>query len=219
MPLDKWLWRFILAAIVLAGVLACRTTDMFVAQKASATSTRTPRATFTAMPSPTLTPVPIPTNPPPPPTTAPTRRPTARPTPRPPTAPPPPAATAPPPPTAFPWTYHANPAGCAHAGNTYIKGSVYASSDPSSGKVPGQPMALGGADGSSVWVTVKTDDGGEYTFTLSAPGGGAKVGTFYVWVIDSNGNRISEIGGPIVTNNLGPDAPGTCWNGWVDFWK
>jgi hypothetical protein len=59
---------------------------------------------------------------------------------------------------------------------------------------------------------------GTYSFTLSSDGSPPFKGTIYVWLIDASGKRISDMGGPIVTNGLGPDAGG-CWHGWVDFWR
>jgi hypothetical protein len=76
---------------------------------------------------------------------------------------------------------------------------------------------MGGADGTTVYDKVRTDDNGEYTFILQT--GGARKGTYYVWVMDGSGKRISEVGGPITVNGLGPDTPGACWAGSVDFWK
>jgi hypothetical protein len=67
-----------------------------------------------------------------------------------------------------------------HAGNTYIKGTVYESMDPSAGVTPGVRVALGGADGVNIWEQVKTDEYGQYTFTLSSPGQPGRTGTWYV---------------------------------------
>ena len=95
MQLKHWGARLALGALLFAGALACRTTDVFVAQ-ATIVPTRTVRPTFTPLPPPTRTPPPTATVPPSP-TPTPTRRPTTRPTPRPPTpVPPPPQATQPP---------------------------------------------------------------------------------------------------------------------------
>ncbi len=215
--------RLVLGVLLIAGALACRAADTFIAQ-ATTTPTRTPRPTFT--PYPTVTDTPEPTLAPPPtavPPTAtrrPTARPTARPSPRPPTAPPPPPVqvqpTQPPPPPVQ-YTYQANPASCVHSGDTYIKGAVYDNRDDPNSKTPGIRVALGPADGNTVWADVKTDDMGEYTFIIQT--GSAKKGTYYVWVLDASGKRISQIGGPINVNGLGPDAPGACWAGSVDFFK
>ncbi len=223
MLLNKWWARLTLALLVFATVLACRTSDVFIAQQPTNTPTRTPRPTFTPLPKSTDTPVPTVPPPPPPtavPTTAPTKKPTPRPpTPKPPTAVPPPVVqpTSPPPAPKFP--YAANPATCVHAGNQYIKGKVYDSSDPSANGVPGLKVAMGGADGSNPYVTIKNEDDGFYTFTLTTAGSGAQAGTYYIWLMDGNGNRISDVGGPIKMNPVGPDAAGTCWAGSVDFWK
>lgn len=225
MHLKKWGLRLVLGALIFAGALACRTSDIFVAQ-VTVTPTRTPRPTFTPIPKATDTTVPTSTSlPPPPPTIAAsataTKRPTLRPaTPRPPTPIPQVVAPPPPPPPAAKFQYAANPPTCAHAGNQYIKGRVYDSSDSSANGVSGLMMALGGAGGTDPWVTTRNEDDGFYTFTLAAPGSPAKpAGTYYIWIQDGSGKRISDVGGPININPLGPDAAGTCWAGSVDFWK
>lgn len=224
MHVKHWGARVALTVVFFAGALACRTSDVLnvaIARTATPTQTRTVRPTFTPIP-PTATPVP-PTQPPPPPTATvrPTLRPTARPTARPqPTAPPAPPPAPPPGPTSSPYLYHVNPPGCEHSGITHIKAKVYGDkNDPNSG-VEGIKVALGGADGANQYVpAVTTTWDGTYTFILSDTGQPGRTGTWYVWLIDSSGKRISDVGGPINTNNLGPDAPGTCWHGWVDFWK
>ncbi len=78
---------------------------------------------------------------------------------------------------------------------------------------------MGGADGANAYVVIKNEDDGFYTFTLTTAGAGAQAGTYYIWLLDGSGNRISDVGGPIKMNPVGPDAPGACWAGSVDFWK
>jgi hypothetical protein len=223
----RWV-QLIFGAVLFAGVLACQTSDMFfVAQQATATPTRTPRPTFTPFPTVTLTPEPLPTQPPPPPaaTRTPTKRPTARPATRVPTkppAPPPPAPVVqpPPPPPAPKFAYGVNAPWCEHSGGSYIKGKVYDSTSSDANGVGGILVALGDSTGTNPWVgPIPAFDDGYYSFTLTPDGGGAKVGTFYVWLVDGNKNRISDMGGPIVINGLGPDAPGSCWAGGADFWR
>ncbi len=100
-----------------------------------------------------------------------------------------------------------------------MKGKVYDSSDSSAGGVAGIKVALGGGGGTDPWVVVQSFDDGVYSFTLTTDGQGAKPGTYHLWLMNSNGNRISDIGGPINVNGLGPDAAGSCWAGGVDFWR
>ncbi len=218
MQLKHWGVRLLLGAVLFGGALGCQITDRLVAQlQPTPTFTRTPRPTFTPVPSPTFTPIPpSPTIPPP---TA-TRTATARPAPtRTPTRPPAPTAvpqpTVPPPPQ---FEYAATNISCTHAGNQYIKGRVYASQNPDAGGVAGIRVGLGDATGTNAWVTIRSEDDGFYTFTLSTPGQPANAGTYYVWLMDGTGKRISDIGGPIRMNPVGPDAPGTCWAGVVDFY-
>jgi len=219
MQFRHWGIRLALGFVFCVSALGCHLTDTFVAQATiTPTRTRTVKPTFTPIP-PTSTPVP------PSPTAlpSPTLKPTVRPTPRPPTKPPPTKPPAPPPPsgpTASPYEWHVNPPGCEHSGLTYIKGAIYSNKNDPGSRTSGVRVALGAADGANQYVPpVTSDDNGEYTFILSDPGTPGRVGTWYVWIIDSNGRRISDIGGPMNTNNLAPDAPGTCWHGWVDFWK
>ena len=211
----KWGTRFVIVAMIFVAVLACRTADVFIAQ-ATLTPTRTPRPTYTPLPPPTDTPAPTDT-PTPEPTATATRRPTARPpTPRPPT--PVPQPTAPPAPTASPFEFHVNAPTCSHAGNTYIKGTVYLDKNDPNSRYAGAIVALGPPNGSTIYVTVQSDDYGQYTFTLGGPGE-AHPGTWGVWLVDPSMNRKSDIGGPIVTNDLPADDPNSCWAGGVDFWK
>lgn len=230
MSLQHWRARFLLAALVIAGALACRTEDILNVAQSAATPTRTPRPTFTPLATPTDIPTVLPTNPPATavpvvsaptkaPTKKPTVKPTAKPTSKPPTAPPVVATQPPQPPTQppFQWTYHATTPGCEHSGQAFIKGAVYNDKNDVNSKTPGMPVSMGPQDGTTAWANVKTDDNGEFTFMLNAKG--AAPGTYWVWVTDSKGSRISEVGGPIVMNNLGPDDPRTCWHATIDFYK
>lgn len=218
MQMKSWGIRLTLGFVLVIGALGCQLTDTFLAQApATPTRTRTVRPTFTRVPP---TPTPVPPSPTPPPTatrvppTA-TRRPATKP---PPTVPPAPQSQPQLPPQPQ-FAYGTANVGCTHAGNQYIKGRVYESQDPSAGGVPGITVALGDSTGTNPWVTVKTEWDGFYTFTLSTPGGpGTARGAHYVWLIEG-GRRVSDIGGPINMNPVGPDVPGTCWAGVVDFYR
>ncbi|MBI5304362.1 MAG: hypothetical protein HY868_19670 [Chloroflexi bacterium] len=220
MNLKHWGGRLLLGCILVLAALACQSADILVTQlQPTATPTRTVRPTFTPIP-PTATLVPP--SPTPPPTIAPTptRTPTRRPTARPPTAVPPPPVVVQPTAVVSKMPYAANPASCTHSGGQYIKGKVYDSSDPSAYGVSGLKVALGGGGGTDPWIVINNFDDGVYSFTLAGDAGPYKpAGTYYVWVMDSNGNRISDVGGPININPLPPDAAGTCWAGSVDFWR
>ncbi len=223
MQLKNQMARIAVGAIFVFGVLACQITDQFIAQAPTPTRTRTPRPTFTPIPLPTETFTPVPTEPPPPtnppaPTRTATRRPAPAPTKRPPTAippPQPPQATQPPKPT---YQYSVASYRCEHSGGSWLKGHVYSDKNDPNSSVPGVKVAFGGAGG-DVYGTTKADDNGDFAFTLTADGGGAKIGTFYLWITDDSGNRISDMAGPIQINGLGPDAPNTCWAGWAFFTK
>ncbi|MBI5033284.1 MAG: hypothetical protein HZB51_22420 [Chloroflexi bacterium] len=206
--------------LLVIGTLACDVTtvvDQFIAQ-ATATATKTPRPTFTPLATITNTPAPTNTATRVPPTEAPTKAPTARPpTARPATAAPKPTAVKLAP-TVSAYEFHANPPTCTHSGKTFIKGTVYLDKNDPSQRYVGAIVALGSPDGSIIYVDpVKTNDYGEYTFILSDEG--SRPGTWGVWLVDPAHKRKSDVGGPITTNNLGPDNPSACWAAGVDFWK
>lgn len=204
--------RPVLAVMLFAAALACRSADTFVAQ-ATVVPTRTPRPTFTPIPTATDTPVPTKTATPAPTATA-TKRP---PTPRPPT--PKPQPTAPPQPTVSPYEFHVNPPfPCTHSGLTFLKGTVYLDKNDPNSKYVGAIVALGPPDGSTIYTKMQTDIYGEYSFILSDPGQ-PHPGTWGLWLVDPSEHRKSDIGGPIVTNSLGADDPNSCWTSGVDFWK
>ncbi len=211
----KWAMVFAFAAVLFVMVLACRTVDMFVAQ-ATLTPTRTLRPTYMPLPSPTDTPAPTDTATPEPTGTA-TRKPTVKPTSKPPT--PKPQPTAPPAPTVSPFEFHANaPLPCTHSGLAYLKGTIYLNKNDPNSRYANAIVALGPPDGSTIYTTVQSDGNGEYTFVLGG-NGEAKPGTWGIWLVDPSMKRKSDIGGPIVTNDLPADNPNSCWAGGVDFWK
>jgi len=195
---------------------------------ATPTPTRTP--TFTPLPTYTPTPIltPSPTNTrvvptattrptstptftpaPPTPTFTPTLPPTATPVPATPTSTP----TFTPSPTPTPaFDYRTANVGCYHSGQKFIEGTVWEGGAPKNGvtvRLSWAPDAPGAAD--YVTGTDATRPGMYFHFR---PLG--ETGTFYVWVVDATGKRISDIG-MIQFNNEGPDSPTACWRGVVDF--
>ena len=212
MQFKHWEARLALGALLFAGALACRTTDVFVAE-ATDVPTRTPRPTFTPLPSPTDTPEPTATFPPSP-TPVPTRRPTARPTPRPPTPKPPPPPVAQP--TTPQFRYKSANVSCLHSGQSFIQGTVY---DKAGNHVNGVTVVMSGDSAGSVdSIADKQDSGvandGMYSMIVNAFGAspGQKR---WVWVLEG-GQRASDIA-EIDFNNLPDTNPATCWNGVVDF--
>lgn len=210
--------RLALAAVLFVGALACNPVNLFIAQ-ATVTPTRTPRPTFTPLPKATDTPPPTATALPLP-TTAPTQKPpTLKPaTPRQPTATRAVQPTAPPQPTVSAFEFHATLLECSHSGLTFLKGTVYNDKNDPNNRYAGAIVALGPPDGSTIYDVIKTDSYGEYTFVLSDPGQ-ARPGTWALWLVDPSHRRKSDIGGPIVTNNLPADNPSSCWAGGANFWK
>ncbi len=215
---NKWGVRLSIAAALMVGALACDVSDVLIAF-ATVTPTRTPRPTMTPIPTSTNTPVPTNTATRAPtlaPTKTATRRPTVKATARPPTATPKPSA---PQPTVSTMEFHANAPTCTHSGLTFIKGTVYLDRNDPSKRYFKAIVALGPPDASTVYEEpILTNENGEYTFVLSEQGK-ARPGSWGVWLVDPSWKRKSDIGGPIITNNLGPENPGACWAANVDFWK
>lgn len=213
MQLKHWGVRLVLGAVMFAGVLGCQITDRLVAQlQPTPTSTRTPRPTFTPVPSPTFTLIPpSPTVPPP---TA-TRTATARPAPtRTPTRPPVVIPTPVPQPTTPQFRYMSANKGCEHSGQTFIQGTIY---DKAGNRINGVKIAMsgGGPDG-EVAATRESGQDGDGFFSIIVNAYGASPGQKrWVWVVEG-GRRVSDV---VVFefNNLGPDTPGVCWRGFVDF--
>ncbi len=208
MQLKHWGARLALGALLFAGVLACRTADVFVAQ-ATTVPTRTPRATFTPLPLATDTPQPTaPSSPTPKPTLRPTARPATRP---PPTAVPKPVAqpTSPPAPQ---FRYKSANKGCEHSGQTFIQGTIYSGSSP----VNGVTVVMSGApDGGFADKKESGADGDGFYSMIVEAGGAAQGQKRWVWVVEGD-KRVSDIV-QFDFNNLPETNPATCWRGFVDF--
>lgn len=219
MQFNRWAAWLSLALLLFVGGLACETTDrvLSVAQANTATPTRTPtrRPTFTVVPTSTNTPIPPTNTPLPTATRTATRRPPTA-TPKPPT--PRPQATTPPQPTTPRYQYSAAGSGCEHSGSSWIKGSVYADkNDPNSG-MPGVKVVFGGSAGDAYAKPELTGGDGVFAFTLTADTDHrAAPGTYYVWIVDESGNRISEMAGPIRIEGGSSDS--SCWAGSAFFTK
>lgn len=164
----------------------------------SHTPTRTspPTDTPTATSTSTNTPTPLPSTP------TPTRRPTtATPTPSAPTA------TSPP-----PFYYRTANVGCYHSGDKFIEGMVYEGATPKNGVTVRLSSAPDGPNAADYLTGTDRARPGHYIHPREA----GDTGTYYVWIVDASGQRISEIG-MIQFNNEGPDSPTACGRGVVDF--
>lgn len=179
-------------------LLAPTPTNTRVVPPTTPTPTFTP--TFTpAPPTPTFTPMPpTPTSPPtatplpPTPTNTPTFTPIPTPTP--------------------PYEYRTANVGCYHSGDKFIEGTVWEGGAPNNEvtvRLSWEPDGPAAAD----YVTGTNADRPGMYFHFRATG---DTGTYYVWVVDASGKRISDIG-TIQFNNEGPDSPTACWRGVVDF--
>jgi hypothetical protein len=174
------------------------------AMPATWTPTPTDTATPTQTPTRTSTPTLTPTN-----TNTPTNTPlvTA-------TNTRPPRTNTPKPP---PFSYYISNFTCEHSGGTFIEGYVNSAQGPLSGI----RVSYGTSPGSNVLETRYTEGSegrlGHYTFVLRD--GGSRPGTWYVWIVDSNGRALSDPNaGRVVTNGIqNSDDPASCWRAEVDF--
>jgi hypothetical protein len=213
-----------LALGVLAIILACDlpTTNLIARNEPTALASRTPRPTFTPRSAetdtPTVTDTPAATS-----TVAPTDtpeatatlKPTVRPTTRPrPTALPPtqpPAPTQPPPPTANPYAWNFANMNCEHSGGVYIHVRAYTDANDPSSNIDGIRTRVSYApDGPAIDNDVVTTNG-DATHVLSPDNAPPKTGTWYAWIVDNSGTRISQLSPAIVTNGT------SCWQAYVNF--
>ena len=178
------------------------------------TWTPTPTNTSTPTSTPTATSVPVSATPPP----------THTAVPRPPTrTPPPPTATSssaavPPTPIPLPYSFRPVLQSCTHSGSAVIKGSVISGGGP----VVGARVRLAtGSDPASVQEeqVVKLDVTGSTTFAFGVPSPASGSFPWHVWVVDTNGNALSDPNFQITINNLPADNPDSCWLAVVDFVK
>jgi len=218
---------FLNAFIFVTLFLLLRQVYLTPPEVAVATPTPTKTPAFTPLPTDTPTPLlaatPTNTRVVPPATPTPTFTPTFTPAPPTPTSPPPTATPVPPTPTNTPtftptptptpaWDYHTANVGCYHSGDKFIEGTVYESGAPKNGvtvRLSWAPDAPGAAD----YVT-GTDPARSGYYLHPRPKG--ETGTYYLWVVDASGKRISDIG-MIQFNNEGSNSPTACWRGVVDF--
>ncbi len=228
MNVKRWAVLFALIAGLL-WLAGCGTQSNFLGKnEPTPTNTRRPRPTFTPRPVNTDTPAPtdtpavtdtaVPTDTSVPPTAKPVvKAPTAKP--KPPTQPP--APTAVPPPAATPtpaFPYHWVGQKCMHSGGVYIEVYVYTTypSDPLAGVKVRASYAPDAPPLGDVDLTTGDDGKAQYTLQTKLP---AKEGTYYAWVINSSGQRISPLSQPIVINNKGEDDPAACNLAQVAFSK
>ncbi len=184
------------------AVAAIRTLPPTWTPTATETSTPTATPTLTSTPTPT----PTPTNVPPPPPTATPPRPTRA-----------PAAVAP---TPMPLPYSFRPVleSCTHSGSAVIKGRVMSGGGP----VDGAHVRLAtSSDPASVQEeqVVKYDATGSTTFAFIVPPPESGSFPWHVWVVDSDGNALSDPNFQVSINSLPADDPDSCWLAMVDFVK
>lgn len=212
----------VLVALLCFALLACRVSDVFIAQGSTPT-TRTPtrpRPTFTlyaqVVEQETPTSPPPPTIPPPPPPRPPTARPPTR-VPTPARSPTP----APLPPTPDPYAgYYYKPVnkGCVTAGNTRIQGTVIENGGKKNGVRVRVSLSEGGDPVIDDFITgvdpadykhIDPSLQGQYRLGLFE--GQQNAGNWWVFILDAGGNRISP--GVYVNTQDG----GGCNTATIDF--
>lgn len=100
---------------------------------------------------------------------------------------------------------------CEHSDGTYLKifvYSVYPDQPLSNIHVRGSYTPDGPAFDNKDEIT---NSYGEANFVLSTCCYGARIGTYYVWLTDEKGLRISEVSKPIEINGKNEDFPDSCW--------
>lgn len=169
---------------------------------ATATPTTTPTETPTLTPTSTSTPVPSPTA---------TRRPPTR-APQLATAP---AATLP----ASRYAYRAVLQSCVHSGSVQIKGKVFNGGQSQEGVRVRLAVSPDVATVVEDQSTHRIPDGSaEFAFVLTTTGSfNQPTSTWYIWVLDGNGNPASDPNFAIQTNNYPPSNSQACWLANVDF--
>jgi hypothetical protein len=193
-------------------------------------------ATWTATPLPTSTPTETPTDTP---TSTPTKTPTDTPTntpipsdtpvptatytvtPVPPTRTPRPVPTVPtdtPAPTVNPYQWTFANMSCQHSGGVYIIVRAYENKYDPASNIDGVRIRVSYVEGSAVpGISDVTTNLGSATFTISRDGVKPKVATYWAWVVDDQGNRISDISPPININGKKETASDSCWQASVNF--
>lgn len=244
MNFTRWMALATFAFGILLLTSGCGRVGLFGGASPTSPPSRTPRPTFTPRSEETATDVPtevpqdtatdVPTEAP----ILPTKRPVATAKPKPPTVRPEPTSI---PPTAGPTAspYHflfyplacapgADPAGCntqsggiecAHSGIHWIDVIVGADyNNPNSGEAGHIVRYSWAPDGGKI-VDATTNYEGKATLTLSGAGDPYTKGngTYYAWLVDSSGNRISDVSPAIVINSKKPDASDTCWEAKLAF--
>ncbi len=186
------------------AIAAVRTLPPTWTSTATETSTSTPLPTSTSTSTPTFTSVP--TNVPPPPPTATLAPPTRA-----------PAAVAP---TPIPLPYSFRPVleSCTHSGSAVIKGRVISGGGPTDGA---HVRLATSSDPASVQEeqVVKYDATGSTTFAFIIPPPESGSFPWHVWVVDADGNALSDPNFQVSINNLPADNPDACWLAVVDFIK
>jgi hypothetical protein len=190
------------------------------------TPTPLPTSTPTSTPTdtPTITPSETPTNTP---TNTPTPTDTATPTATftathiPPTRTPRPVPTLPtdtPEPTVNPYLWSFANMSCQHSGGVYIIVRAYANKYDPASNIDGVRIRVSYVEGAPVpGIADQTTHLGSATFTISRDGVKPKVATYWAWVIDDQGNRISDLSPAININGKKATASDSCWQAFVNF--
>ena len=102
---------------------------------------------------------------------------------------------------------------CHHSGSKHIRVTVYDSYyDPYSQRVGGKVRFSHAPDGAPIEPDETTQSNGVAEKTLSSDSDAPDMnnGTYYAWVVDTNGNRISEMSGAVTLNGKRAEESGMC---------
>jgi hypothetical protein len=152
----------------------------------------------------------------------------------PPPPPPPPTDVPPPPQPSFPYLYVPascntdDPAACnvqggvhcEHSGQHSIKVIVYDDRNDPNSVLAGIKVRFSGAPGGAMIEPdeVTTYDGSAVkTLSNVLDHPSKNIGNYFAWLVDGDGNQISEFSPVIPINDLQPENPQVCWVAHVIF--
>jgi hypothetical protein len=107
---------------------------------------------------------------------------------------------------------------CQHSGGVYIIVRAYDNKYDPTSNINGVRIRLSYVQDAAVpGIRDVTTSAGSATFTISRDGVKPKVATYWAWVVDDQGNRISDISPAININGKKETASDSCWQAFVNF--
>jgi hypothetical protein len=108
---------------------------------------------------------------------------------------------------------------CEHSGGSWLKGHIYTDKNDPNSAEPGVGVVIGGAGGDKYQGPNLSDGNGDFAYVLSGDNLPPYKGTLYAWLVNSTGNRISDMAGPFDFNGKNENFVDSCWGGWAFFTK